>query len=188
MSYYRSESCGHIWTTEKGGRTVVQHITPLTTNEAPFQLAVRFRNQANHYQRCDPRCRRLRKRSLPRATWLSAGDIPRGAPSANEAALWLRDHCHIFRCHLATTAQDDRNKLSPLLECLLTYWVVVGQSNRPITCALYRRIDGVLELRAGFGEQAPLLRQPVLTPFAAKTFAAAWRHAAEVRGFRDLDG
>jgi len=99
----------------------------------------------------------------------------------------LRDLCHIVRCHLATLAQEDRNEPAPLLECLLTYWVVVGPSNRPITCALYRTIDGGLELRAGHGEQDPLLRQPVLTPFAAKTFAAAWRHAAEVRGFRDLD-
>jgi hypothetical protein len=47
-------------------------------------------------------------------------------------------------------------------------------------------MDGGLELRAGHGEQDALLRQPVLTPFAAKTFAAAWRHAAEIKGFRDL--
>ena len=98
------------------------------------------------------------------------------------------DLCHIVRSHLATTAQADRNEAAPLLECLLTYWVVVGQSNRPITCALYRTLDGGLELRAGHGEQDPLLRQPVLTPFAAKTFAAAWRHAAEVKGFRELGG
>jgi hypothetical protein len=111
---------------------------------------------------------------------------PDAAAELAPRGLRLRELCRIVRSHLATTALDDRHEPAPLLECLQTYWVVVGQSNRPITCALYRTIDGGLELRAGHGEQDALLRQPVLTPFAAKTFAAAWRHAAEVKGFRDL--
>ena len=49
-------------------------------------------------------------------------------------------------------APADGNERVPLLECVLTYWVMVGQSSNPITCALYRTFDGGLELRAGYGE------------------------------------
>ena len=62
---------------------------------------------------------------------------------------------------------------------------MVGASNRPFVCALYRTSAG-LELRAGHGEQDALLCQPVVTTFAAETFAAAWRVAAEAKGFVDV--
>lgn len=88
---------------------------------------------------------------------------------------------------MATAAHAHRIEPPALLERVQVYWVMVGESNQPIVCALYRTFAGELELRAGHGEQDALLRQPVMTPFAAETFAAAWRYAAEVKGFRELD-
>ena len=35
VNYYRCEHCGHVWTTEKDGRTIVKHITPLTKTKRP---------------------------------------------------------------------------------------------------------------------------------------------------------
>ena len=69
---------------------------------------------------------------------------------------------------------------------LQTYWRVVGPtSNKPITCALYRTPEG-LEVRAGHGEQDRLLSQRVYTLLAAETYAAAWKAAADARGFREI--
>jgi len=74
------------------------------------------------------------------------------------------------------------------MHCLQTFWILIGPvSNSPLVCALYRLPDGSLELRAGHGEQDPLLRQRVQTEAAAETYADAWRAAAEAQGFRDLD-
>ena len=74
------------------------------------------------------------------------------------------------------------------MRCLQTFWVLIGPtSNLPFVCALYRLPDGSLELRAGHGEQDPLLRQRVQTEAAAETYADAWRVAAEAQGFRDSD-
>lgn len=83
---------------------------------------------------------------------------------------------------MTQAAYDDRDAR---LELVRRYWVMVGPSNRPFICALYRTPGGRLELRAGHGEHDALLRQPVLTTFAADTFAAAWRSAAEAKGFVD---
>jgi hypothetical protein len=68
---------------------------------------------------------------------------------------------------------------------LQTYWRVVGPSNKPITCALYRTSEG-LEVRAGHGEQDRLLSQRVYTLLAAETYAAAWKAAADAKGFREI--
>ena len=74
------------------------------------------------------------------------------------------------------------------MRCLQTFWVLIGPaSNLPFVCALYRLSDESLELRAGHGEQDPLLRQRVQTEAAAEAYADAWRAAAETQGFRDLD-
>ena len=86
---------------------------------------------------------------------------------------------------MALPVFDHRHEPAPVFELVRQYWVMAGPSNRRFICALYRTTAG-LELRAGHGEQDALLRQPVVTEFAAATFAAAWRHAAEVKGFRDL--
>jgi hypothetical protein len=72
------------------------------------------------------------------------------------------------------------------LECVRTFWVMVGSSKLPITCALYRMVAGGLELRVGYGERDALLRQPVVAPLAAETLASVWKFAAEAKGFRDL--
>ena len=84
---------------------------------------------------------------------------------------------------MARAAYDHR--VDPL-ECVRTFWVMVGSSRIPITCALYRMVAGGLELRAGYGEQDALLRQPVFAPLEAETLAALWKFAAEAKGFRDL--
>ena len=70
-------------------------------------------------------------------------------------------------------------------EHLQTYWQMMGPaSQRLITCALYRTAAG-LELRAGQGEGDRLLCQRVFTELAAEMYAAAWRAAAEAKGFRE---
>ena len=73
---------------------------------------------------------------------------------------------------------------APVFELVRRYWVMVGSSNRPYICALYRTTAG-LELRVGHGEQDALLRQGVITEVAAATLAATWRVAAEAKGFVD---
>ena len=74
------------------------------------------------------------------------------------------------------------------MKCLQTFWVLLGPtSNLPFVCALYRLPDGSLEVRAGHGEQDPLLRQRVQTEAAAETLADTWKAAGEAKGFRDLD-
>lgn len=89
---------------------------------------------------------------------------------------------------MALPVFDHRHEPAPVFELVQQYWVMVGPSKRPFICALYRTTVGGLELRAGHGEQDALLRQPVVTEFAAETFAAAWRIAAEAKGFVDLQG
>ena len=84
---------------------------------------------------------------------------------------------------MALRGFDHRHEPAPVFELVRQYWVMVGASNRPFICALYRTTAG-LELRAGHGEQ--LLRQPVVTAFAAETFAAAWKVAAEAKGLVDV--
>jgi len=86
---------------------------------------------------------------------------------------------------MALRVFDHRHEPAPVCELVRQYWVMVGASNRPFVCALYRTTAG-LELRAGHGEQDALLYQPVVTAFAAETFAAAWRVAAEAKGFVDV--
>ena len=83
---------------------------------------------------------------------------------------------------MSRTAYHHRNEP---FECVRTFWVMVGSSKVPITCALYRMVAGGLELRAGYGEQDALLRQPVVAPVAAETLAAVWKFAAEAKGFRE---
>jgi hypothetical protein len=74
------------------------------------------------------------------------------------------------------------------MRCLQIFWRLIGPtSGAPFSCALYRLRDGSLELRAGQGEQDPLLRQRFDTEAAAEMYADAWRAAAEAKGFRDLD-
>jgi hypothetical protein len=74
------------------------------------------------------------------------------------------------------------------MQCLWSFWRLIGpNSDVPFVCTLYRLPDGSLELRAGHGEQDPLLRQHVQTEAAAETLAETWRAAAEAKGFRDLD-
>ena len=74
------------------------------------------------------------------------------------------------------------------MQCIHTYWALVGPvSNSLFVCALYRLADASLELRAGLGEEDPLLRQRVHTQTTAEAHANAWKVVAESQGFRDVD-
>jgi hypothetical protein len=78
----------------------------------------------------------------------------------------------------------DGKPSEPGLENLRTFWQMTDRRKKSITCALYRTIGG-LELRAGHGEGDRLLCQRVYTELAAEVFAAAWKAAAEAKGFRE---
>ena len=55
------------------------------------------------------------------------------------------------------------------MQCIHTYWALVGPvSNSLFVCALYLLADASLELRAGLGEEDPLLRQRVHTQTTAE--------------------
>ena len=84
---------------------------------------------------------------------------------------------------MAGTQPDLEREHGLPLECLRTFWVMVGSTNVPITCALYRTPVG-LEVRAGHGERDALLRHHVFTMVGAEAYAAIWKIAAEARGFR----
>ena len=72
------------------------------------------------------------------------------------------------------------------MDCLQTFWVLIGPtSGATFSCALYRLEDGSLELRAGQGEQDPLLCERFQSKAAAAMYADDWRDAARAKGFRD---
>jgi len=72
-------------------------------------------------------------------------------------------------------------------EVLKTYWRLVGPTQRPITCALYRTGAG-LELRTYLGTSDLLYWLPVSTEHEGADQAAAWKAAAlTVPGFTDAD-
>jgi hypothetical protein len=74
---------------------------------------------------------------------------------------------------------------SESIELVQTFWHMVAPSGRTVTCALYRTTWG-LELRAGYNNGDRLLVQRVFGAHVAEVYAAAWRAAAEVKGFRDV--
>jgi len=72
-------------------------------------------------------------------------------------------------------------------EVLKTYWRLVGPTQRPITCALYRTGTG-LELRTYRGASDVLYWLPVSTENQGADQAAAWKAAAlTFAGFTDAD-
>ena len=74
------------------------------------------------------------------------------------------------------------------MRCLQIFWRLIGPtSGAPFSCALYQLEDGSLELRAGQGEQDPLLRHRFDTEAAAEMYAGDWKAAAEAKGFRDVN-
>lgn len=67
-----------------------------------------------------------------------------------------------------------------------SFWTLLSPSNVLITCGMYRTSNGY-EVRAGQGEgDASLLRQEVFTDAIAETYAAGWKSAALVQGYRDV--
>ena len=72
-------------------------------------------------------------------------------------------------------------------EVLKTYWRLVGPTQRPITCALYRTGAG-LELRTYRDPSDLLYRLPVSTEHHGAHQAASWKAAAMTfAGFADAD-
>ena len=54
------------------------------------------------------------------------------------------------------------------------YWRIVGPSQKPITCALWRTAAG-LEVRAAYGADELLRSQRVESEVAAEAYAGAWK-------------
>lgn len=69
-----------------------------------------------------------------------------------------------------------------------TYWRVVGPTEKPIVCALYRTAAGFWEVRTGYNVDDVMRSQVVRSRDAADDVAAVWKIAALEKGFRELTG
>jgi hypothetical protein len=87
---------------------------------------------------------------------------------------WARHDC--TRGGLRTEAR---------LELVQTFWCFVGQSGRPVTCAVYRTDVG-LELRAGRSTEELIRSQRVQTTDGAAVLADQWKQALVAAGLTEL--
>jgi len=82
-----------------------------------------------------------------------------------------------------------RPKIEPRLDLLEVCWRVVGPSQVPIECSIYRT-DAGLDVRVRYTDQADRLIQSqfAIEIGTARDIAAEWKRAAIAKGFLDLMG